>query len=433
MSDSDHINVGLDEGSLRQLRNAVGVAKAAQQSLLDMGAEPSASEQCAFDDALKALISKFDNQAIGNHIDNRPTLFRGNVHLERLRTKARGLIALLKEDDTNNTLVGQLKDTLNDMRVKYRETMGLSQPFIPADDKRAIWTPSVDKGVEYAFKKVRAPPPSVTLPAPVMPALGMKIPVQPARDLANQRGARQDPEDEGIDMDEDEQRYLEVFNPIEEKYNTIEFKGSYERSDDDLWDVVARYRRDKINRASGSYLDGSPVGDVVMDDVPPITQTEMNDGVWNDEDHGDGDGDADDGDRDRLADEFGLSSEDTAGDGIKVNRNPIFARKALRLILALLYIDDGGLYHAFHGLVWAKANLLRLDWYLPVTLAEIETLGNAVDHTIETLLNTAHHSPVAETPIAFSSGLLDLPPVTIKTAGFYNVAQASHMFDNVWE
>ncbi|KAK4953404.1 hypothetical protein LTR10_009114 [Elasticomyces elasticus] len=117
----------------------------------------------------------------------------------------------------------------------------------------------------------------------------------------------------------------------------------------------------------------------------------------------------------------------------KVKRNPVFARKALSLLCTLLYIEDGGLYHAFHELVWTKANLLRLDWYLPVTLDEIETLGNAVDVIIETLLSTAHHSPVAETPMAFNPGLLSLRPVTIKTAGFYNVAQARHMFETVWE
>ncbi|KAK3629466.1 hypothetical protein LTR56_018005 [Elasticomyces elasticus] len=117
----------------------------------------------------------------------------------------------------------------------------------------------------------------------------------------------------------------------------------------------------------------------------------------------------------------------------KVDPDPAFARKALRLICMLLYIETDGLFYAFQELVWAKANILRLDWYLPVTLAEIETLGNAVDTIIETLLNAAHHAPVARRRTSFEPGLLDLPRIPVKTAVFYNVAQASHMLDTAWE
>ncbi|KAK5719729.1 hypothetical protein LTR17_015180 [Elasticomyces elasticus] len=112
----------------------------------------------------------------------------------------------------------------------------------------------------------------------------------------------------------------------------------------------------------------------------------------------------------------------------KVDRNPTFARKALRLIFTLLQIKDGGAFYAFHELGWAKANLLRLDWYLPVTLAEIETQGNLVDHTIEVLLDNASHTEVS---MRLDLGMFG--QVSFKTATYYNEAQASHMFDSVWE
>ncbi|KAK5704822.1 hypothetical protein LTR97_001931 [Elasticomyces elasticus] len=112
----------------------------------------------------------------------------------------------------------------------------------------------------------------------------------------------------------------------------------------------------------------------------------------------------------------------------KVDRDPTFARKALRLIFTLLQIKDGGAFYAFHDLVWAQANLLRLDWYLPVTLADIETQGNLVDHTLEVLLDNASHNEVA---MRVDLGMFG--QVSFKTATYYNVAQASHMFDSVWK
>ncbi|KAK4902557.1 hypothetical protein LTR27_000494 [Elasticomyces elasticus] len=117
----------------------------------------------------------------------------------------------------------------------------------------------------------------------------------------------------------------------------------------------------------------------------------------------------------------------------KVDADPGFARKALRLILELLYIEDGGVVAAFHELVWAKVNLLRLDWTLPVTLKDIETLGNAVDRIIEILLGTAQQSPSAGIPIIFKPELFDLGPVTIKSANYFDVVRMSHLIDAAWK
>ncbi|KAK4953406.1 hypothetical protein LTR10_009116 [Elasticomyces elasticus] len=64
--------------------------------------------------------------------------------------------------------------------------------------------------------------------------------------------------------------------------------------------------------------------------------------------------------------------------------DPTFARKRIRLVLALLSLP-GGLVPGYQELVWAKCNLLQKHRHLPTTYEQIETLGNAIDATIEVL------------------------------------------------
>ncbi|KAK5711296.1 hypothetical protein LTR15_012586 [Elasticomyces elasticus] len=64
--------------------------------------------------------------------------------------------------------------------------------------------------------------------------------------------------------------------------------------------------------------------------------------------------------------------------------DPTFAPKRIRLVLALLSLL-GGLVPGYQELVWAKCNLLQKHRHLPTTYEQIETLGNAIDATIELL------------------------------------------------
>ncbi|KAK4953405.1 hypothetical protein LTR10_009115 [Elasticomyces elasticus] len=113
----------------------------------------------------------------------------------------------------------------------------------------------------------------------------------------------------------------------------------------------------------------------------------------------------------------------------KVEADPMFAHKSLRLIFALLSCN-GGAFTAFHELLWAKANVLRLHWALPTTLEEIETLGNGVDTTLDVLLDREY----GDQPFRYDVGILDLKPIrSIIAADYYDVVAARRNFYAIWE
>ncbi|KAK5729555.1 hypothetical protein LTR17_011858 [Elasticomyces elasticus] len=80
---------------------------------------------------------------------------------------------------------------------------------------------------------------------------------------------------------------------------------------------------------------------------------------------------------------YALGNHDYPHD-YKVEVDPTFTHKSLRLIFALLSCK-GGVTTAFHELLWAKANVLRLHWASSTTLEDVEVLGNGVDGMIDTL------------------------------------------------
>ncbi|KAK5711295.1 hypothetical protein LTR15_012585 [Elasticomyces elasticus] len=113
----------------------------------------------------------------------------------------------------------------------------------------------------------------------------------------------------------------------------------------------------------------------------------------------------------------------------KVEADPTFAQKSLRLIFAL-FSCKGGVLTAFHELLWAKANVLRLHWALPTTLEEIEVLGNGVDGMIDTLLSRDY----GDRHFCYDIDILDLKPIRSFVApDYYDVVATRRNFYAVWE